>query len=96
MAAEHVTSWLEEHDPEARVTYQGLDEEGIHVWNMEFPRSEHGFRIGIPDTVIQEEGLLAERLMELETQGWLDRAGEQDLWVLLTAGEIAEEPSLFE
>ena len=95
MAAEHVTSWLRERKPKARVTYQGMDEDRIHVWDLDFPETQHDFRVGVPDSVIQDEGLLAERLMELESQGWLDQAGEKDLWVLVAAGEVAEGPSLF-
>lgn len=96
MASEHVTAWLEERKPAARVIYQGVSEDDIHVWDMEFEATDHDFRLGIPDVVIQDEGLLAERLMELETQGWIDQAGEKDIWVLVGRGEVAEGPSWFE
>lgn len=95
MAVEHVTAWLAERKPRATVSYEGMDEDDIHVWELDFPETEHEFRVGVPDSVIQDEGLLAERLMELETQGWLDEAGEKDLWVLVAAGEIGGGPSGF-
>ncbi|MGD2070880.1 MAG: hypothetical protein PVI57_19570 [Gemmatimonadota bacterium] len=95
MAVEHVTAWLAERKPHATVSYEGMDEDDIHVWELDFPDTEHEFRVGVPDSVIQDEGLLAERLMELETQGWLDDAGEKDLWVLVAAGEIGGGPSGF-
>lgn len=96
MAVEHVTSWIEERKPAAVVEYAGVDEDDIHVWELTFPATDHRFRLGVPDRVIQDEGLLAERLMELESQGWLDQAGEKDLWVLVAAGEIAGEPGAFD
>lgn len=97
MAVDHVTTWLEEKKPGARVTYQGVGEEsGVHVWEVAFPVAGHQSRVGIPTGVIEDEGLLAERLMELETQGWLDQMDDEDVWVLVAGGEIAEGPSLFE
>lgn len=96
MAEQHVTDWLIEHKPKARIRYLGADDDEIHVWELDVPGSGHEFRLGIPDRVVQDEALLSERLMELETQGWLDQAGEKDLWVLVAAGEIGEEPSMFE
>lgn len=96
MPSEYVTRWLEERKPKARVVYEGMDDDGIHVWDLDFPETDHEFRLGVPDDVARDEGLLAERLMELETQGWLDQAGEKDIWVLVARGEVAERPSLFE
>lgn len=96
MASEHVTSWLRERKPRAEVSYLGANEDDIHVWDLDFPDSDHTFRLGIPDDVVEDEAILSERLMELETQGWLDQAGEdKDIWVLVAAGEVAEAPSLF-
>jgi len=93
---EYVTTWLQERKPRARVTYRGTGDEDVHVWDLEFPDAEHTFRLGVPDDVVQDDALLSERLMELETQGWLDQAGEdKDIWVLVAAGEVAEGPSLF-
>ena len=90
MAAEFVSGWLQEKKPDAQVTYLGVDEDDIHVWDLEFPDREHAFRLGIHDEVVEDEGPLAERLMELETGGWLDEAGEKDLWVLVGAKDISE------
>jgi hypothetical protein len=90
MSVDFVASWLGEKKPGARVTYLGVSEDEIHVWDLEFPETEHTFRLGIHDAVVEEEGPLAERLMELETQGWLDDAGEKDLWVFVAATDISE------
>jgi len=96
MSSEYVGRWLRERKPGATVIYQGANEDGIHIWDLEFEAQEHTFRLGIPDDVVEDEALLSERLMELETQGWLDRAGEEkDLWVLVAAAEVAEGPTLF-
>lgn len=95
MATERVTGWLKEHKPKATVTYEGMDEDDIHIWDLDIPGSDHEFRLGVPDSVTQDEGLLATRLMELESQGWLDQAGEKDIWVLVGPGEVAQGPSLF-
>jgi hypothetical protein len=95
MAAEFVTRWLEEKKPDARVTHLGVDEDDVHVWDLEFPDQQHVFRLGIHDSVVEDEGVLAERLMEVDTQGWLDDAGEKDLWVLVATTDISEGLSLF-
>lgn len=96
MASEYVTSWLKERKPNAEVTYLGPNEDEIHTWDLEFKGRSHNFRLGIPGGVVEDDALLAERLMELETQGWLDQAGEdKDIWVLVGPGEVAEGPSSF-
>jgi hypothetical protein len=95
MASEFVTRWIEERKPGARVRYLGPDEDDIHVWDLEFAEAEHTFRLGIPEQLVEDDALLSERLMELETQGWLDQAGEKDLWVLVAPAEVAEGPTLF-
>lgn len=89
MATQHVTGWLAERKPLATVDYQGETEDGLHVWELEFDDG-HVFRLGIAREVVDDEGLLAERLMELETGGWLDGAGEADKWLLVGPGEVAE------
>jgi len=89
MSSDYVTSWLREKKPQAQVNPLGPNEDGIHVWDLTFPEG-HTLRLGVPSDVADDEALLAERLMELETQGWLDRAGERDLWVLVAAAEVAE------
>ena len=95
MAIDFVTEWLEEHKPEAAVDYLGPNEDDIHVWDLDFEDSQHTFRLGIPTDVVDDDALLSERLMELESQGWLDRAGEKDVWVLVAAGEVLEGVSFF-
>lgn len=96
MAVDHVTSWLAERKPRAEVVYEGENEDGLHVWDLDFPDTEHEFRIGIAGEVVQDEALLSERLMELESQGWLDQAGgDKDIWVLVAPAEIARGPSRF-
>jgi hypothetical protein len=90
MASDYVTSWLEERKPRAKVTYLGPNEDGIHLWDLAFPDGAHTFRIGVPEEVVEDDALLAERLMELDTQGWVDQAGERDLWVLVGPAELAE------
>ena len=96
MASEFVTRWLEERKPGARVTYLGMSEDDdVHLWDLHFPGGEYTFRLGVVASVVDDEGLLAERLMELDTQGWVDQAGDRDLWVLVGPGELAESPSLF-
>lgn len=89
MATHDVTRWLTERKPEAAVDYQGETEDGLHVWELEFDGG-HTFRVGVAPEVIEDEGLLAERLMELESGGWLDGAGEQDNWVLVGPREVGE------
>ena len=89
MAAEYVTEWLEERLPETNVEYLGPDDDETHLWNVEVLGTGHELRVGVPDQVVDDEGLLAERLMETETQGWLDQAGERDLWVLVGPGDTA-------
>lgn len=96
MAAEHVTEWLRQRKPEAIVRYQGPDPDGIHRWRLDFPGDATPFSLGVPSAVLENEGMLAQRLMELDTQGYLDQAGEEEQWVLLTAMEVAREPGLWE
>lgn len=95
MAIDYVTEWIEEHKPEAGVEYLGSNEDEIHVWDLAFDDSEHVFRLGIPDDVVEDDALLSERLMELDAQGWLDQAGEKDIWVLIAAAEVLEGVSFF-
>ena len=95
MASDFVTRWLEERKPGALVSYLGSDEDGVHLWDVSFPGVQHTFRLGVLASVIDDEGLLAERMMELDTQGWVDQAGERDLWVLVAPAELAEGPSVF-
>jgi hypothetical protein len=95
MASEFVTRWLEERKPGARVIYLGAGEDDVHLWDVDFEGSEHTFRLGVLASVVEDDALLAERLMELDTQGWVDQAGEKDLWVLVAPGELAEGPTLF-
>lgn len=95
MASEYVTSWLEERKPAARITYLGPNEDDIHIWDLDFEGGEHTCRLGIPEPIVKDDALLSERLMELDTQGWLDQAGEEDIWVLVTAAEVAEGQTLF-
>lgn len=92
MASEDVTRWLAERKPAATVVYEGPTEDDIHVWDLDF-RNDHTFRVGVPDEVLRDAGLLAERLMELESGGWLDDAGEKDLWLLVGRGEVIEPAS---
>jgi hypothetical protein len=94
MSSDYVTSWLGERKPGSVVSYRGPNEDGIHVWDLDFPDREHTFRLGVPEDVVEDDALLSERLMELETQGLLDQAGEEkDLWVLVAAAEVGEGPS---
>lgn len=94
MATEDVTRWLIERKPAAALEYLGETEDGIQVWDLDFPDG-HAFRVGVPTEVVEDAGLLAERLMELESGGWLDEAGEKDLWVLVGRSEVAERPSVW-
>jgi hypothetical protein len=95
MASEFVTRWLEERTPGARVTDLGRGDDGVHIWDLELEGSDHTFRLGVLGSVVEDEALLSERLMELDTQGWIDQAGAKDIWVLVGTGEVAEGPSLF-
>jgi hypothetical protein len=96
MATDFVTRWLMERKPDANVTYLGLNADDIHVWDLEFPEVEHTFRVGIVTAILDDEGRLAKRLMEVESQGWLDRAGEKDHWILVADREVAEGRSLLD
>lgn len=89
MSAEYVTEWLEERLPESNVEYQGPDEDAVHLWHVDVLGTGHDLRVGIPEEVVADEGFLAERLMETETQGWIDQAGDRDLWVLVAPGDTA-------
>jgi len=95
MAAEYVTRWLQERKPSGRIAYLGRNEDDIHIWDVTVPGHEHALRLGIPDVVASDDALLAERLMELDTQGWVDQAGEEDSWVLLSNVEVGRGRSLF-
>lgn len=95
MAVEDVTSWLEERKPGAYIAYEGVSEDGLHVWDLDFPESEHELRIGIVADLVDDEALLSERLMELQTQGWLDQTGEKDVWVVVGRAEIGKGPTWF-
>jgi hypothetical protein len=96
MAADYVTGWLSEKKPDATVRYLGPDADGVHGWRLEFLDAAPGFELRIPEELVENEGMLAERLMELETQGHLDVAGEEDYLVYLTPVEVAREPGLWE
>jgi hypothetical protein len=96
MAAEDVTRWLGEKKPHATVRYLGPDGDGVHGWRLEFRDRAPGFELRIPGELVENGGMLAERLMELETQGHLDVAGEEDYLVYLTPLEVAREPGLWE
>jgi hypothetical protein len=95
MASDFVTRWLEERKPGARVSYLGAGDDDVHIWDVAFTGEEHTFRLGVVASIVDDEALLAERLMELDTQGWVDQAGEKDIWVLVAPGELANEPGLF-
>src|SRR5690606_9571363 len=99
MAAQEVTAWLQEKKPGAVVHYHGPDQDGIYWWRLELPRDAGDpgppFRLGIPAGVLENAGMLAERLMELQNQGYLDQAGEVDHVVYLTPMEVAKEPGLW-
>ena len=96
MASEHVTEWLQERKPTATVRYHGPDDDGIHRWELVFPGDAPSFHLGVPEEVLENEGVLAERLMELNNQGWMDQAGEEEHLVYLYPMEIAREPSIWE
>lgn len=95
MAIDFVTDWSNEHEPEAVIEYLGPNEDGVQVWDLNFEDSERTFRLGIPSDVVGDDALRAERLMELGSQGWLDQAGEKDLWVLIAAAKVLEGVSFF-
>ena len=96
MAAEDVTRWLREKKPGASVRYLGPDVDQVHGWRLEFADSDSEFELRIPEELVENGGMLAERLMELETQGHLDLADEGDYVVYLTPVEVAREPGLWE
>lgn len=83
MAAEEMTSWLQDKKPDAIVHYEGENEDDIHIWRLEFPEGGPPFVVGVPADLLEEEGVLAERLMELQNQGWLDQAGIDEHRVVL-------------
>jgi len=89
MAVEDVTRWLREQVPGREMRHLGPGEDGVHTWEVDY-LSGTSLRLGVTGEVVDDEALLAERLMEVESQGWLDEAGEEDLWLLLTSGEVAE------
>jgi len=89
MAVEDVTRWLREHAPGRDMRHLGPNEDGVHSWEVEYLGGA-ALRLGVAGEVVEDEALLAERLMEVESQGWLDDAGEEDLWLLVTSGEVAE------
>jgi hypothetical protein len=95
MASEYVTRWLEKRIPDSNIDYRGMDAEGLHVWDVDVLGTGHTVKVGIPDEVADDDALLSERLAELDTQGWIDQAGEdKDIWVLLAPRDIriAGEP----
>jgi|SoiMethySBSTD1v2_1073268.scaffolds.fasta_scaffold3454054_1 hypothetical protein len=96
MAVDDVTTWLQEKKPRATVRYLGADPDGVHGWRLEFQDADPEFELRIPEELVENGGMLAERLMELETQGHLDLAGEGDYVVYLTPIEVAREPGLWE
>lgn len=91
MTVEQMTGWLSEKKPRARVEYAGPDENGIHVWHLSFPGDAPPFHVGVPDELLGDEGVMAERLMEAESQGWFDQAGEEEHWIVLTPDELVRE-----
>jgi hypothetical protein len=95
MAAEDVTRWLGDKKPEANVRYLGPDADRVHGWGLEFDDAP-AFELRIPEDLVENGGMLAERLMELETSGHLDVAGEEGYVVYLTPVEVAREPGLWE
>jgi hypothetical protein len=99
MAAQDVTAWLQEKKPGAVVHYHGPDQDGVYWWRLEIETDgEEGspFRLGVPEEVLNSAGMLAERLMELENQGYLDQAGEEEHVVYLNPIEVAREPGSWE
>lgn len=97
MAVQQVTDWLQERKPGAVVHYHGPDQDGIYWWRLEMREEgkEHPFRLGVPAAVLGNAGMLAERLMELQSQGYLDQAGEVPHCVYLNPLEVAREPGLW-
>lgn len=91
MTAEEMTAWLQEKKPAATVHFEGVNEDDIHLWRLEFTGGKPPFVVGVPEELLDHEGVLAERLMEMETQGWLDRAGEEEHRVVLTLPDLAQE-----
>lgn len=91
MTVEQMTDWLSEKKPLARVTYAGPDEDGIHVWHLHFPDDAPPFHVGVPEELLEDEGVVAERLMEAVSQGWFDPAGEEEHWIVLTPDELVRE-----
>lgn len=99
MATQDVTDWLREKKPGATVHYHGPDQDGVYWWRLEVAgkdgKAGPPFRMGIPGEVLDNAGMLAERLMELQNQGYLDQAGEVEHAVYLTPLEVAREPGLW-
>lgn len=90
MATEYVTRWLKKRIPESNIDYVGMNEDELHVWEVSVLGTGHTVTVGIPDEVAEDDALLAERLAELDTQGWIDQAGEdKDIWVLLAPGNTS-------
>ena len=99
MAAQDVTAWLQEKKPGLVVHYHGPDQDGVYWWRVDaHDGAGEGppFRLGIPEEVLDNAGMLAERLMELENGGYLDPAGEQPWVVYLMPLEVAREPGAWE
>ena len=99
MAAQDVTAWLQEKKPRATVHYHGPDEDGVYWWRIDVHEAGGEgppFRLGIPAEVLENAGMLAERLMELEAGGYLDPAGEEPYVVYLLPLEVAREPGAWE
>ena len=96
MAAEDVTRWLQEKKPQASVQYAGADADEVHRWRLQYAGEAPLYELRIPAELVDNPGMLAERLMELETSGYLDVAGEADYVVYLTPIEVAREPGVWE
>jgi hypothetical protein len=95
MDPDYVSRWLIEKKPQAKVRYFGPDADGLHGWRLEFPDAV-AFELWMPEELLDNAGMLAERLMELETGGHLDVAGQEDWVVHLTPVEVAREPGIWE
>lgn len=89
MEVEEMTSWLQDKKPNASVHYEGVNEEDIHVWRLEFPEGGPPFVLGVPEELLGDGGVLAERLMEMQNQGWLDQAGVDEHRVVLNPADFS-------
>jgi hypothetical protein len=99
MSAQVVTEWLREKKPGTVVHYHGPDQDGIYWWRVDVHEGDDEgppFRLGIPQEVLDNAGMLAERLADLENGGFLDPAGEEPWVVYLLPLEVAREPGAWE